>query len=71
MTFEWFRLKAETNLMDHKVSFEEASTTFDDPMQTAFPDDAHSEGEQRYTLLATSAQGRVLAISYTERGALH
>ncbi|MGH9837779.1 MAG: BrnT family toxin [Blastocatellia bacterium] len=68
MNFQWNRLKAESNLKDHQVSFKEASTAFDDPLQTAFPDDAHSEGEHRYTLLATSARGRVLAITYTERG---
>ena len=49
------------------VSFEEAATAFDDPMQTTLRDDVHSEGEQRYILLATSESGRVLAISYRER----
>lgn len=67
MEFEWHRLKAERNLKDHSVSFEEAATAFDDPMQTTLRDDAHSEGEQRFTLLARSAHNRVLAITYTER----
>lgn len=69
MKFDWFRLKAESNLKKHDVSFEEAATAFDDPFQTALTDDAHSEGEQRFILLATSANGRVLSIIYTERGA--
>lgn len=68
MNFSWDRLKAEKNLKKHGVSFEEAATAFEDQLQTAFPDDAHSQGEQRYTLLAASIQGRILAISYTERG---
>lgn len=68
MKFDWFRLKAESNLKRHGVSFEEAATAFDDPFQTALVDDAHSEGEQRFILLAASSKGRVLAISYTERG---
>jgi hypothetical protein len=69
MNFEWFHGKAESNVEKHDgVSFEEAATAFDDPMQTAFPDDAHSMGERRYNLIAKSAQGRVLAITYTERG---
>ena len=69
MKFEWFHRKAESNIKRHDgVSFEEAATAFDDELQTAFPDDAHSVGEQRFTLLATSARGRVLSISYTERG---
>lgn len=69
MKFDWFGPKAESNIEKHDgVSFEEAATAFDDPMQTVLIDDAHSEGEERFILLATSARGRVLAISYTERG---
>lgn len=68
MKFDWFRLKAESNLKKHGVSFEEAATAFDDPFQTALADDAHSEDEQRFILLATSEKGRVLSIIYTERG---
>lgn len=69
MKFDWFKPKAESSIEKHDgVSFEEATTAFDDPMQTVLVDDAHSEGEERFVLLATSAQGRVLTISYTERG---
>ena len=69
MKFDWFKPKAESNIEKHDgVSFEEATTAFDDPMQTVLVDDAHSEGEERFILLATSVQGRVLTISYTERG---
>ena len=69
MKFDWFRLKAESNLKKHGgVSFAEAATAFDDPFQTALADDAHSIGEQRFILLASSAEGRILSSSYTERG---
>lgn len=69
MKFEWFHRKAQSNIEKHDgMSFEEAATAFDDPMQTTLRDDVHSEGEQRYILLATSERGRVLTISYTERG---
>ena len=69
MKFDWYNSKAERNIKKHDgVSFEEATTAFDDPMQTVLVDDAHSEGEERFILLATSTNGRVLTISYTERG---
>lgn len=68
MTFEWDPEKAEANESKHGVTFEEASTAFYDRLGTAFPDRWHSVGEQRYVLLATSNQGRILTIGYTERG---
>jgi len=35
MEFEWDRQKAKYNLRKHGVSFEEASTVFDDELQTS------------------------------------
>jgi uncharacterized DUF497 family protein len=66
MIFEWFRLKAETNLRDHEVSFDEAKTAFSDEMQVHYPDHAHSIGERRFTCLGMSDQQRLLMIIYTE-----
>jgi|RhiMetdeSRZDD1v2_1073273.scaffolds.fasta_scaffold340642_1 uncharacterized DUF497 family protein len=66
MIFEWFRLKAESNLKKHGVSFEEAKTAFDDEMQFSYPDHAHSIGERRFTCLAMSDQHRLLMIVYTQ-----
>lgn len=67
MKFEWVRLKAESNLKDHRVSFEEAATTFDDPMQFHYPDDPHSIGERRFICLGMSDRERLLMVVYTER----
>jgi uncharacterized protein len=66
MNFEWFKLKAESNLKKHGVSFNEAATVFDDEMQVTYPDHAHSSGEQRFLCLGCSNQGRILMIVYTE-----
>lgn len=41
--FEWDKRKARSNLRKHGVSFDEASTVFDDPSALIFPDDDHSE----------------------------
>ena len=66
--FEWDPAKAASNLAKHGVSFEEASTSFDDPLGGILDDPRHSVGEGRYILLAMSDRGRVLATMFTERG---
>jgi hypothetical protein len=68
MQFEWDENKAERNLSKHGVSFEEAKTVFDDPLYVDFYDPDHSENEERYLIVGESNQGRVLIVSYTERG---
>ena len=38
LLFEWDRTKASANLKKHKISFEEASSVFGDPMATTIDD---------------------------------
>ncbi len=68
MKFEWDEEKAAANLADHKVSFDEAKTVFDDPLYVDFYDPDHSYDEHRYLIVCKSRQGRLLIVSYTERG---
>ncbi len=68
MEFEWDEEKAAANLADHKVSFDEAKTVFDDPLYVDFYDPDHSYDEHRYLIVGKSQQGRLLIVSYTERG---
>ena len=68
MNFEWDEQKAAANLSKHGVSFEEAKTVFDDPLYVDFYDPDHSFDEQRYIIIGESRQGRLLVVSYTERG---
>lgn len=68
MPFEWNDKKAQVNLEKHRVSFEEAETVFTDPFAEFLPDLRHSVGEQRYICLGASSAGRLLAVSFTERG---
>jgi uncharacterized DUF497 family protein len=68
MQFEWDRNKADRNLSKHSVSFEEAKTVFEDPLYVDFYDPDHSEEEERYLIVGESHQGRLLIVSYTERG---
>jgi uncharacterized protein len=68
MEFEWDEEKAAANLAKHGVSFEEARTVFDDPLYVDFYDPNHSSEEHRYIIIGESRQGRLLLVSYTERG---
>ena len=65
--FDWDPAKAASNLKDHKVSFEEASTVFGDPLAMLMADPDHSEDEERYLLLGMSLRERLLVVSCAER----
>ena len=68
LNFEWDEEKARENYRKHKVLFEEGLTVFSDPLTITIDDPDHSVDEQRYIDIGTAAKGRVLAVSYTERG---
>ncbi len=68
MKLEWDENKAANNLSKHQVSFDEAKTVFDDPLYIDFYEPDHSEEEDRYLIVGQSTQGRLLIVSYTERG---
>lgn len=65
--FEWDAGKAIENLQKHRVSFEEATTVFTDPLSLTIVDPDHSHGESRYIDIGLSHQGRLLVVMYTER----
>jgi len=65
--FRWSKRKAESNLRKHEVSFEEATTAFDDPLFVAFGDPDHSDEENRFILMGESSGRRLLVISCTEQ----
>ncbi len=67
LVFEWDARKARTNENKHKVSFEEAKTLFTDPFLVTFPDEYHSNTEDRYISIGCSARGRILLVVHTER----
>jgi uncharacterized DUF497 family protein len=67
LLFEWDDGKATENLRKHGVSFEEAATTFADPMSLTIDDPAHSQNEERFIIMAKSLRGRLLVTVFTER----
>ena len=66
--FEWDDDKAKANVKKHKVSFDEASSVFADPLAKIFDDDEHSTEEIREIIVGHSITERLLLVSFTERG---
>ena len=67
-TFEWDPAKAAANLLQHGVSFEEAATVFQDPLAKIHDDPDHSATERRDVIVGHSLEGRLLLVSFTDRG---
>lgn len=70
MALEFHRdaAKAARNVAKHGVSFEEATTVFRDRLSFTVADPRQSTDEERFAILGMSAQGRLLAVFYTDRG---
>lgn len=68
MKFEWDARKARRNLVKHRVTFEEATTVFRDPLSVTAVDPDHSVREKRFVTFGLSANGVLLQVSHTERG---
>lgn len=65
--FEWDPDKAQINRKKHRVSFEEASTVFDDPLLITLLDVEHSLDEERYITIGLSKMNQLLLIAHTDR----
>ncbi len=68
MDFGWDSAKAAANVRKHGVSFEEAVSSLKDDFAATARDLAHSVLEFRFITYGVSADGRLLAVSHTERG---
>ena len=65
--FEWDDNKARSNQIEHGVSFDEASTVFDDSLARIFDDEEHSIDERREIIIGHSVNNRLLLVCFTER----
>jgi uncharacterized protein len=61
--FDWDPKKAAANLKKHGVSFEEATTAFDDELGAYYPDSLH---EARFILIGHSVRRRLLYVVHAE-----
>lgn len=67
LTFEWNAEKALRNLAKHRVSFDEASTVFSDPLGRIVSDTRHSGGEERLVVIGRSSAQQLLTVMFTDR----
>lgn len=66
LVFEFDARKAASNLRKHAVSFSEAMTVFSDSFAQTFPDDLHSQEEDRYITIGLSSRQRLIFLSHLE-----
>ena len=66
LTYEWDPIKAATNAEKHGVTFEEATTVFDDPFEVTISDP--DSPEYRFITIGLSTDGRMLVVVYADRG---
>lgn len=64
--FDWDERKSAANLQKHKVSFEEASSVFGDPLFVTFYDEEHSGDEDRFITIGMSVRSRLLLVAHTD-----
>jgi uncharacterized protein len=67
LEFEWDLAKAELNLKEHGISFDEATTVFRDTLSITISDPDHSDYEDRFIDIGMSHRMQLLVVSYTER----
>jgi uncharacterized protein len=65
--FEWDDDKARSNQIKQEISFDEASTVFDDSLARIFDDKVHSIGETREIIVGHSISNRLILVCFTER----
>jgi uncharacterized DUF497 family protein len=66
--FEWNRMKAVRNVLNHGVRFTEAATVFFDDDALFELDEKHSEDERRYTIVGRSLRSNTLFVVHVTRG---
>lgn len=65
--FEWDEKKAKTNADKHGVTFEEATSVFDDIYARVIDDPDHSGEESRFIILGISAKAHLLVVCHCYR----
>ena len=63
--FEWDSAKSANNLRKHEISFELASTVFQDPLSTSVLDQDHGASEERWITMGYAQNSRLLVVSHT------
>jgi len=64
--FDWDPADARRNVKSHGVTFDEEKSIFHDDFARQFYDEVHSEDEDRFLMLGTSNQPRMLLVCHYE-----
>jgi uncharacterized protein len=67
MEYDWDPVKAASNLKKHRITFQDASTVFDDPLRVEANVTKPEYGEVRYIAIGMMHDGRMTAVVYTDR----
>lgn len=67
INFEWDDKKAKSNFIKHNISFEEASTAFEDDLSITIEDPLHSDNENRLILIGKSINNKTLVVIHLEK----
>lgn len=65
--FEWHDAKAKANLQTHGISFELATTVFEDVFAIERLDDREDYGEKRFVIVGMAKSHILLFVAFTER----
>jgi uncharacterized DUF497 family protein len=63
--FEWDYKKAKTNLLKHKIGFEDATSVFKDENMISIFDEEHSTNEERWITIGMDLKTRTLVVVHT------
>ena len=63
--FEWDSNKAKSNILKHKISFEDAASVFKDENAISIYDDKHSSQEDRWITIGLDIKTRTLVVIHT------
>ena len=65
--FAWDEDKHKINKRKHKISFDEASSVFEDDYAVYFDDDLHSQDEDRFIIIGVSKFDNLLIVCHCYR----
>ncbi len=65
--FIWDDEKNAINIKKHGVSFDEATSVFDDDNAVYLDDDAHSQEEERFIIIGMSDKNKLLMVCHCYR----
>jgi len=65
--FNWDNEKNSSNINKHGITFEEATTVFDDDDAIFIRDDKHSQNEERFAVIGFSERLRLLLVCHCYR----